>query len=136
MTTNDVCMKNRSQRQFSALYLTFIFLVACITKGLAGLQQQLRLNNSGHFENFSSFHRRTTTTISPASESALCALIAATTVTETSNLWQCYANGTVTSQPCNGNTGIWPGITCLNGDVVGIYSSGRVVTGQDLQNLF
>lgn len=53
----------------------------------------------------------TSTSISLDTQTALCAFIAATNVGSQYAQWQCNAYGEVVTQPCDGATPIWSGVS-------------------------
>lgn len=76
--------------------------------------------------------RRRTTVISDSTQTALCTLIGATTVSSSITSWQCTTSGTVVTQPCNGGTAVWTGITCNGyGEVTAISLASRAISGSN-----
>lgn len=76
----------------------------------------------------------TLTSISADTQTALCAIIAATNVASIAGYasWQCGpVSHAVVTQPCNGTTTLWLGITGCNsiGEVTSISLSGIGLTG-------
>lgn len=73
------------------------------------------------------------TTISLSTQRGLCAFIAATNVASVSGYssWACDVYGQVTTQPCNGGTAVWPGITgcSSNGDVTALSINSKSIAG-------
>lgn len=75
----------------------------------------------------------TSTSISLDTQTALCTFIAATNVTSRHFLWSCNAYGEVVTQPCDGATAVWPGVTCSsNGEVLSIALTSSSLSGKFL----
>lgn len=73
------------------------------------------------------------TVVPAASQQALCDFIAATDISYSSGYsdWQCTAAHTVVTQPCEGTSTIWSGITACTstGDIAGISLSNAGIIG-------
>lgn len=67
--------------------------------------------------------------LSSGTQTALCALVAATNVGAFRPTWSCTSSGTVTTQPCSGGTSVWACVTCSGGDVTSISLNGIGLTG-------
>lgn len=122
-----------------SVVISFIFL-GTVPDPVPQLKWVRLDNNSLVFRNISSTsgredqlpytltQRELGTVISSSTQAALCAFIAATTVSNNYPEWQCTTSGTVVTQPCDG---LWYGIGCnSNGDIESIYMYGYQLYGK------
>lgn len=75
------------------------------------------------------------TAVPAATQTALCDIVAATNISSISgySAWQCTAAHSVVTQPCNGGTAVWTGISgcSSSGDVTSIDLHGIGLSGKD-----
>lgn len=85
-----------------------------------------------------SLSRRFLSTISTGTQTSLCDFIAATNIATISgySAWNCTAAHAVVTQPCNGSTSVWAGVTACStsGDVVAITLNALGISGESATN--